>query len=114
MIKRQRQDLFAFNHSLKSKKRSSLYQKTLARYKPNRYHKPELHENVEPNPMPDPLKPFEKKHYYQEYTTKEVPREPYQPPTFPPVPDVQPLPKYFLLSAYFSVVQFLPKKMFLL
>ena len=74
----------------------SLYQKTFARYRPNRYHKPEPHENVEPNPMPEPLKPFEKKHYYQEYTTKEVPREPYQPPTFPPVPDVEPLPKYFL------------------
>ena len=53
--------------------------------------------------MPDPLKPFEKKHYYKEYTTKEVPREPYQPPTFPPVPDVEPLPKYaksFLFTCF--------------
>ena len=79
----------------------------LPRYRPNRYHKPEPHENVEPNPMPNPLEPFEKKHYYKEYTTKEVPTEPYQPPTFPPVPDVEPLPKYFLPSAYFSAAQFL-------
>lgn len=93
MIKRERQELLPKSFSVKKK---SLYQKTFARYRPNRYHKPEPHENVEPNPMPEPLKPFEKKHYYQEYTTKEVPREPYQPPTFPPVPDVEPLPKYFL------------------
>ena len=81
------------------------------RYKPNRYHKPEQHENVEPNPMPDPLKPFEKKHYYKEYTTKEVPREEYQPPTFPPVPDVQPLPKY--LQFFLLHLTFLSKNCFL-
>ena len=66
---------------------------TIIRYKPERYHKPEIHENVEPNPMPQPLKPFNKKYYYQEYTTTYIPTVPYVPPTFPPVPDVQPLPK---------------------
>merc|ERR1719347_387328 len=45
--------------------------------------------------MPEPLKPYDKKVYYQDYTTKNVPTEPYYEPTYPPVPDIQPLPKYY-------------------
>ena len=47
-----------------------------------RYEKPEPHMNAEPNPMPDPLKPKEWKHYYPTYTVKNYVPEPYKEPTF--------------------------------
>merc|ERR1711872_538510 len=63
-------------------------------YTPVKYQKPKERENAVPNPMPQPMEQFNKKLYFKEYTTKDVPTEAFYEPTFKPVPDVTPLPTY--------------------
>merc|ERR1711936_50051 len=51
-------------------------------YKPDKYYKPTEPPNAEPAPMPDPLKPYEKKLYYKDYTSTTWKPEPYEEPKY--------------------------------
>merc|ERR1711874_156406 len=64
-------------------------------YKPDKYYKPTEPPNAEPAPMPDPLKPYEKKLYYKDYTSTTWKPEPYKEPKFEKIPDLPKLPKYY-------------------
>merc|ERR1712215_455889 len=63
-------------------------------YKPVKYHRPDLHENIEPAPMPKPMDKYNVYYKQEPFTSTTYKYEPYYEKKYEPPPTMGNLPEY--------------------